>query len=189
MKRMKRHVRLVVIAIGLATYLGAAIWSATSTGPISAPTSVGEIAAVAGFLLFEMTPFLALAVIARRLSWWLTLAVALGFSALTLETAREMNDSTSSTASLALIIVPIALLMAVPILLALSEGVRVIRSRQAGGAIAKPGWRYVVLGLVLGAIGFLTLFIFGLVAGLALTFAIWAKRSARATSTGTLPEL
>jgi hypothetical protein len=182
---MKRHIWLVVIAIGLATYLGAAIWSATSTGPISPPTGLGEIAAIAGFLLFEMTPFLALAAIAQRLSWWLTLVVAIGFSALTLETAREMKDSTSSTASLGLLIVPIALLMAVPILLALSEGVRVIRSRLAGGAIAKPGWRYLALGLILGAIGFLTLFIFGLVAGLALTFAIWAQRSAR--TTGNLP--
>jgi hypothetical protein len=76
-------------------------------------------------------------------------------------------------------------LSAVPILLALGEGVRFIRSRLAGGAIAKPGWRYLVLGLILGASGFLTLFIFALVAGLALTFAIWAQRSAR--TTGNLP--
>ncbi len=172
MERMRRHSWLIVIVIGLATLAAAGVGSAMS--------GASERFAVE-FLVFELTPFLALAAVAQRLPWWVCLVAAIGFSALTLATFRDVRDSTSSTASIALLFLPIILVLAVPILLAVCEAVRVVRLRLAGGTVAMPGWPYLVLALVLGSIGFLVLSMFGLIAGLALTFAIWAKRSARAS--------
>ena len=42
--------------------------------------------------------------------------------------------------------------------------------------IERPTRREVVLALVLAALGFLGLYVFGLVAGLATAFAVWAHR-------------
>jgi hypothetical protein len=170
MERMRRHSWLILIVIGLATL---------ATAGAASVTSAASSRFAVEFLAFELTPFLALAAVARRLPWSVSLVAAIGFSALTLATFRDVRDSTSSTASIALIVLPIVLVLAVPVLLAVCEAVRLVRLRLAGETVALPGWRDLALAVVLGSLGFVVLSVFGLVAGLALTFAIWAMRSGR----------
>ena len=90
------------------------------------------------FVLFELAPFIALAFVARRLGRWLTLACALAFGGLILETAREVSESSSSTAAIAFVVVPFVLLALLLIVLAVNEGVRLVIRWRRGGA--SPAW-------------------------------------------------
>jgi hypothetical protein len=87
-----------------------------------------------------------------------------------------VQNSTSSTAVIVLPIIPIALLAAVPALVAACDLVAVLAIRARGGSIGPPSRRELVLAVVLGLGGFLALFVFGLVAGLLTAFAVWAHR-------------
>ncbi len=131
------------------------------------------------FLLFELVPFVALAIVARRLGWWLALGCALTFGGLILETVREVSESSSSTAAIAFVVLPFVLLALLLIVLAVNEGVRLVIRRRRGGTIRRPTRGDLALLLALPLTGLLVLSWLGFLAGLGLAFAVWAHRSAR----------
>lgn len=92
MKPSRRRVTLLVLVIGLASLLI----------PIDLRDAVERpgIGALE-VAVFELSPFLVLALAARWLAWWLTIGCALVLGAFLLETAREVAESRSSTAGLA----------------------------------------------------------------------------------------
>jgi hypothetical protein len=162
--RARRTVPLLIIGIGLVSLLA-------PVGDLSAgPPAV---------VLLELIPFIALAVAARRLTWWVALGCALGFGGLMVETAREVSQSAASTAAIAYAVIPFVLLATLPIVLAANELVRMIVFWRRGGTIGSPSRRDLALGLVLPLVGLVLLSWFGLVAGLGLAFARWSARSAR----------
>lgn len=131
------------------------------------------------FVLFELIPFIALAFLARRLTWWVGLGCALAFGGLMLETAREVSESSSSTAAIAYVLIPVVLVATLPIVLAANELVRMVVLRRRGATISRPSSRDLALGLVLSLVGLLTLSWLGFLTGLGLAVAMWAGRSAR----------
>jgi hypothetical protein len=90
------------------------------------------------------------------------------------------RESASSTAAIAYVLVPFVLVATLPVVLAGSELVRVVRLRLRGGTVDRPGWRMLGSGFALALVGFLVLSWLGFLAGLGLAFVVWAGRSARA---------
>ena len=76
------------------------------------------------FILFESVPFIALAFAARRLGRWLTLGCVLAFVGVFFEVGGEVSQSTSSTAALAFLVVPVVLLALLLAVVAANEVVR-----------------------------------------------------------------
>jgi hypothetical protein len=66
----------------------------------------------------------ALALAARRLGRWLTLACALAFAGLIYEAVREVSASSSSTAAVAFVAVPFVLLALLAVVVAVNEVMR-----------------------------------------------------------------
>jgi hypothetical protein len=125
MKPSRRHVTLLVLVIGLASLLI----------PIDLRDAVERpgIGALE-VAVFELSPFLVLALAARWLAWWLTIGCALVLGAFLLETAREVAESRSSTAGLAYLVVPVVSLMALLVVFAVAILVWAVRSARSPGA-------------------------------------------------------
>jgi hypothetical protein len=175
MARLAHHTRSIILAIGVASCLSAWAWSGVAVDDSMATLpSVQELGGITLLLCFQLSPFVALAAASRRLTRWGSLAAAVVFGGLLLEAQREVIDSTSSTAVILIFFAPLILLMAVPILAAAAQVVRLVRLRLAGGRIPRPGWWQIVLTLAAAALGFLLLSVAGVLAGLALRFAVWA---------------
>ncbi len=155
---------MLVIAVGLASLL------APVGGPSPGPPA---------FVLFELIPFIVLALVARRLTWWVGLACGLAFGGLVLETGREVSQSSASTAALAYVLIPVLLVVTLPIVLAGNELVRMAVLRRQGGRIRRPSGGDVVRGVVLPLLGLAVLSWLGFLAGLGVALAVWAHRSAR----------
>jgi hypothetical protein len=166
MNLMTRHRRAMVICIGVGFAVVGPLWAGGGYG-------IGD---VAFFLALEAIPFLALAAVSTDMPWWLGVSAATVFGAFTDSGMRSIQDSTSSTAVIAIPFIPLILLAAVPLLLAACDVVVLGRHRMHGGAIERPTRGEVALALVLAAVGFLGFFVFGLAAGLATAFAVWAHR-------------
>jgi hypothetical protein len=163
---MRRNPRAMVIGIGAVFAAVSPLWVGNGSG-------VGGIVFVLGL---EAIPFLALAAASTNMPWWLGVSAATAFGVFTDSGIKSISDSTSSTAVIAIPFIPLILLAAVPLLLVACDVVVLGRHRARGGAIERPTRGEVVLALVLAAFGFLALFVFGLAAGLATAFAVWAHR-------------
>jgi hypothetical protein len=166
MNRMRHHPRALVIGIGTVFAAAGPLWVGGGYG----------VDGVVFLLALEAIPFLALAAVSTDMPWWLGASAATVFGAFTDSGMRSIHDSTSSTAVIAIPFIPLILLAAVPVLLAACDVVVLGRHRARGGAIERPTRGEVVLALVLAAFGFLAFFVFGLAAGLATAFAVWAHR-------------
>lgn len=134
------------------------------------------VGAVVFLLALEAIPFLALAAVSTDMPWWIGVSAATVFGAFTDSGIKSIHDSTSSTAVIEIPFIPLILLAAVPFLLAACDVVALGRHRARGGTIELPKRGEVVLGLALAVFGFFALFVFGLAAGLATAFAVWAHR-------------
>jgi hypothetical protein len=164
---MRRHLRAGVVAVGVAF-------------AVAGPTWIGHgrdgVGAIVFLLALEAIPFLALAAASDEMPWWLALATAGTFGALTDSGVRDIATSTSSTAAIATPFIPLVLLAAVPCLIAVCDVIALAHVRIRGGTISPPRRDEVLLALALGAVGFLAFFVFGLVVGIAIAFAVWAHR-------------
>lgn len=127
-------------------------------------------------LALEAIPFLALAAASDEMPWWLALAAAGAFGLWTVTGVQSIFASNSSTAAIALPIVPAAALLAVPCLVAACDVVALVRMRAAGGAVEPPSRREIALAVALGGLGFLAFLWFGLFAGMLTALAVWAHR-------------
>jgi hypothetical protein len=175
MARLAHHTRSIILAIGLASCLTAWAWTGVAVDDSTATLpSLQEFGGIALLLGFQLSPFVALAAASRRLTRWGSLAAAVVFAGLMLEAQREVIDSTSSTAVILIFFAPLILVMAVPILVAAAEVVRLVRLRMAGGRIPRPGRWQIALTVAAAALGFPLLSGAGVLAGLALGFAVWA---------------
>jgi hypothetical protein len=174
MRLLRKRVPVLVIGVGVVSLLTSSDWRDVLQVP-----SAGALA----FVVFELSPFLALAFVARRLAWWAAVACTLVFGAVMVETARDVSQSSSSTASLAFLVVPVVLLVALLVVIAMSEAVRVTLIHRRGGAVPVPSRSVVGVGLLVGLVGFMTLQVFGLVMGIAVVFVVWAARSASPSDT------
>lgn len=163
---MSRHPRATIIGIGVGF---------AGVGPLWIGDGYG-VGTVLFLLALEAIPFLALAAVSTSMPWWLGVAAATAFGALTDSGIKSIHDSTSSTAAVAIPFIPLFLLAAVAFLLAACDVVALVRLRAHGGTIQAPQRRDVGLALALAAVGFLAFFVFGLAAGLATAFAVWAHR-------------
>ena len=167
MNYVQRHPRAAVLGIGVAFALAAPMWIGHGEGGMSGVLFV---------LAIEAIPFLALAAAAGELPWWLALVAAGAFGVLTDAGLRDVATSTSSTAALGIFVIPVVLLLAVPCLVATCDVVALTRLALGGARFDRPTRGEIVLALVLGVLGFLASFVFGLIAGLAVAFAVWAHR-------------
>jgi hypothetical protein len=125
---LNRWAWLLVIVSGVVTCLSPPVWATINGDGRVAPASAGEVAFYLGFLGFELSPFLALAAISRRMAWWVSVPAAIGCAAFMLATVRDVAHSHSSTAAVALFFAPLLVLFAVLVLLGITEAVRVLRS-------------------------------------------------------------
>ena len=167
MNYARRHTRAAVLGIGVAFALAAPTWIGHGQGGVSAVLFV---------LAIEAIPFLALAAAADELPWWLAVFAAVAFGVLTDSGLRDVATNSSSTAVLGIFVIPIVLLFAVPCLVAACDVVALTRLALSGARFDRPSRGEIVLALVLGVLGFLASFVFGLIAGLAVAFAVWAHR-------------
>jgi hypothetical protein len=156
----------MVIGIG-------AVFAAAGPFWVGGGSGVGGIVFV---LALEAIPFLALAAVSTDMPWWLGVSAATVFGAFTDSGIKSIHDSTSSTAVIEIPFIPLILLAAVPFLLAACDVVVLGRHRARGGTIELPKRGEVVLALALAVFGFFAFFVFGLAAGLATAFAVWAHR-------------
>jgi hypothetical protein len=163
---IRQHPRALVIGIGVVFAAVGPFWVGDGSG----------VGGIVFFLGLEAIPFLALAAVSTDMPWWLGVSAATVFGALTDSGIRSIENSTSSTAVIEIPFIPLVLLVAVPLLLAACDVVVLGRHRVHGGAIERPTRGEVALALVLAAFGFLAFFVFGLAAGLATAFAVWAHR-------------
>ena len=108
MRRIDRHRRAAILVIGVVFALAGPYWIGDGSG-------LGGSVFV---LALEAVPFLALAAAATSMPWWLGLGAATAFGALTDSGLKSVFDSTSSTAVVAIPFIPLALLAAVPCLVA-----------------------------------------------------------------------
>jgi hypothetical protein len=167
MEYARRHTRAAVLGIGVAFALAGPQWIGRGDG---------GAAAILFVLALEAIPFLVLAAASDEMPWWLAILAAGAFGALTDAGVRDIATSTSSAAAIAIPIIPLVLLFVVPCLVTACDVVALVRLRLRGGTVAPPQRREIVLALVLGGFGFLALYWFGLLAGLATAFAVWAHR-------------
>jgi hypothetical protein len=167
MNYARHHPRLAVLGIGVAFALAAPMWVGTHGDGTSRLMFV---------LALEAIPFLALAAAADELPWWLAVAAAGAFGAFTDIGVRDITESTSSTAVIAIPFIPLLLLLAVPCLVAVCDIAALARMAIGGARFAPPRRGEIALALVLGTLGLMASFVPGLVAGLAVAFAVWAHR-------------
>jgi hypothetical protein len=167
MNHARTHPRAAVLGIGAAFALAGPDWIGHGEGGASGVLFV---------LAIEAVPFLALAAAADELPWWLAVVAAGAFGVLTDSGLRDVATSTSSTAVLGIVVIPLLLLLAVPCLVAACDVVALTRLALRGARFDPPRRGEIVLALVLGLLGFMASFVFGLVAGLAVGFAVWAHR-------------
>ena len=128
----------------------------------------------------QLAPFASLAAASRRLTPAGALVAAGLFAAAMFETQREVAASTSSTASIALGLVPIALAGTVPVLIAAADVVRVGRAVLAGAAIPPPTLAQIGVTLLAIAVGGFMLMIPGAVLGLCLGIIVWTADAIQA---------
>jgi hypothetical protein len=163
---IRRHRRFTIAVVCAAATVVGAAW-------LSQADLLGNI----GFLLaLEAIPLAALVAAGDELPWWLGMGASAGIAAVTAASVQSVKNSSSSTAVVVLPLVPLILLAVVPALVAVCDVVALVRLRLRGGRIGPPWRREIVLGVTLGAVGFLALFVFGLLAGLLTAFAVWAHR-------------
>jgi hypothetical protein len=163
----RAHPRTAVLGTGVAFALAAPTWIGHGAGGVTGVLFV---------LAIEAIPFLALAAAADELPWWLAVATAGAFGGLTDAGLRDVANSTSSTAAIGLFFIPLVLLLAVPCLVAVCDTVALSRLALRGARFDRPTRGEITLALVLAVLGFLASFVFGLIAGLAVAFAVWAHR-------------
>jgi hypothetical protein len=163
---IRRHRRITVAVVCAAATVVGAAW-----------LSRGDPLGNAGFLLaLEAIPLAALVAACDELPWWLGTGASVGIAAFTAASVQSVANSSSSTAVIVLPFIPLILLAAVPVLVTVCDVVALARLRLAGGRFAPPRRREIALAVALGAVGFLALFVFGLLAGLLTAFAVWAHR-------------
>jgi hypothetical protein len=152
--------REAIVLIGLAACIGppALDHDVTGAGPL---------------LLIQLAPFGALAAAAPRLSPTGALMAAGVFAAAMVETQREIAASSSSTASIALGLVPLLLVAMVPVLIAAADVVRVARALHAGSSVRPPTPGQIGVTLLAVAVGGFALMIPGAVLGLCLGIIVW----------------
>lgn len=162
---LRHHTRAAILAIGVVFAMAGAVWLH------------GGVAGLVFLLALEAIPLLALAAVSPNMPPWVSLPAAAGIGAFTADGIKSVFDSTSSTAVIVIPFIPLILLAAVPILLAVCDTVVLVRFRARGGTIAPPRRGEIALALVLAAVGFLALFVYGMVAGAAVALAVWAHRA------------
>jgi hypothetical protein len=163
-KQLRGHARAAILGIGVIFAVAGALWLH------------GGVAGLVFVLALESIPLLALAAVSPDMPPWLSLSAAAGIGAFTVDGVKALQDSTSSTAAIVIPFIPLILLAAVPILLAVCDVVVLVRFRAGGGTIAPPRRGEIALAVVLAAAGFLAFFVYGMVAGAAVALAIWAHR-------------
>jgi hypothetical protein len=167
MNYVRLHPRAAVLGTGLAFALA---------GPAWIGHGAGDATGILFVLAIEAIPFLALAAAADELPWWLAPVAAGAFGVLTDAGLRDVATSTSLTAAIGLFVIPLVLLLAVPCLVAVCDVVALARLAAGGARFERPRRSEIALAVVLGAFGLLGFSVLGLIAGLALAFAVWAHR-------------
>jgi hypothetical protein len=168
MNYARRHPRAAVLGIGVASALAAPMWVGHGMA--------GPPAGILFVLALEAIPVLLLAAASDAMPWWLAVVAAAAFGTLTDWGLHDAASSTSSMSALAIFVVPLLLVFAVPCLVAAYDLFVLTRLALGGARFDPPRRGEIVLTIVLGLLGFLASFVFGLIAGLAVGFAVWAHR-------------
>ena len=164
---VRHHRRIAIAVVCVASTAVAAMW-------LGHGSVLGNIA----FLLaLEAIPLAALIAAGDELPWWLGGSASAAIAAFTAVSWRSVENSTSSTAVIVIPFIPLILLAAVPCLVSVCDVVALVQLRARGVRFSPPRRSDIVLAVVLGSVGFLALFVFGLLAGLLTAFAVWAHRA------------
>ncbi|MGN6380029.1 MAG: hypothetical protein ACTHNU_13835, partial [Gaiellales bacterium] len=161
--------------IGAAAVCAMGAWATTAPGVQTPAGGAGAVLAV-GFGLFLFMPFAALVAASRRLGVWATVGLGVAFVVFEVSTFQDAMRSSSAVAPVLVFSLPVAMLLVVPLCVAMADALRLVGRHRRGGALPAAGWPDVAVALVLGAAGFMLLAYAGAAAGLALGFARWAGR-------------